>query len=105
MPNGFDGRLAAHPAARGTENISREFRRIERARILERDVDDVVVARVSASSDIKDVGCCSDEVFREEESGGQFAVVARCAHDDGDAVAFDAEFQRFLDGELVGLLR
>lgn len=41
------------------------------------------------------------DAFREEEAGGQFAIVSGSAEGDGDGAGVHADFEGFFDGQLV----
>ena len=42
-----------------------------------------------------------DDALREEKTRGELLVVARASHDDGDALALQADLERLFHGELV----
>ena len=48
--------------------------------------------------DFDDVGAAFENAFGNEETGGEFFVVAGRAHRNGDGLAAHANFQRFFDG-------
>ena len=77
------------------------FVAIERSRIAQRDIDDVIGRRTAALRDVEDVVRRTHQIFREQKSRGQFAIMTRRAHDHGDAVALDANFERLLRGRAV----
>ena len=54
-----------------------------------------------ASAEIEDIAGGFDHPFGEQKTRGEFAVVSWGAHDHRDTLSFDADFQRFFDGEEV----
>ena len=71
----------------------------------ERGVDGVAfpgVAGRHADGDVEEVARGLDDAFGEEKAGGEFAVVAGCAHDDCEAAAFHADLQRLLERDEIG---
>ena len=108
MVDGFDGGFAAEAAARAGEDVAGEVIEIDadvrRYENVEDIAEDSVFAR-EAVGDFHDVLALVEEAFGEEETAGEFLVVAGGAHRDGDAAALDADFERFLAGDPVVLRR
>ena len=42
-----------------------------------------------------------DDALCEEKTRGELLVVARASHDDGDALALQADLERLLDREVI----
>ena len=42
-----------------------------------------------------------DDALREEKTRGELLVVARASHDDGDALALQADLERLLDRDVI----
>jgi hypothetical protein len=76
--------------------------------IAENDFDDVVFGAIvgglnaGALGELEDIAFLVNDVFRQEETGGELFVVSGGAHHDGDAFAFDANFERGFRGDAVG---
>ena len=62
--------------------------------------EDVVVAGLGI--DGRNLIGAGDDGLGEEESRGEFAVVAGSAHEDGEGVSVDDELEGFLDRSMVG---
>src|SRR6266404_6854742 len=55
--------------------------------------------------DVNKIASCMHQALGHEKSCRQFAIFARRPHDDGDAVAFDPDFQRLLGSKEVLVVR
>jgi len=95
----LDGGLSAEAAGGGAEEVAGEAGEIEGDAVGEED-EGVVVAGFGV--DGGDLVGAGDDGLGEEEAGGEFAVVAGGAHEDGEGVAVDDELEGFLDGGVVG---
>ncbi len=96
--DGFDGGFAAEATGGGTEEVAGEALEVEGDAVGEED-EGVVVAGFGV--DGGDLFGAGDDGFGEEEAGGEFAVVAGSAHEDGEGVAIDDELEGFLHRGLV----
>ena len=60
-------------------------------------------AAFAARRDFHDILRAVDEPFGQQEARCQFSIVARRAHRDRNAAPTDANFQRLLPGQRIGL--
>ena len=99
----LDRALAADAAARRGEEAP--LAHAPGARGVERDLQPVVavVERLARALEPADLPRRSDDALREEESGDQLLVVARGAHEHGERLAAEADLERRLDRQAVGL--
>ena len=96
--DGVDGGFSAESAGGGAEEVAGETLEIE-GDVVGEENEGVVFAGVGV--DVGDLVGVADDGFGEEKPGGEFAVVAGGAHEDGEGVAVDDELEGFLDGSVV----
>jgi|GEM_PF-5211188 len=103
LPHGLDCRLAANAAARRREHVPRQFLEIGPSRIPQTDIDAIAlhsferriwVQAMRPTRYIEDLRGVAHQSFCHQKAGGQLLVLAGRAHDNGNAPAFDADFQR-----------
>src|ERR1022692_5039817 len=100
--HGFDGRLAAESTTGGRKNVPGQSRKIHLHARSEKNVERVVRLKAGvARRNINQLFALADDAFGEQESSGQFAVVAWRAHRHPPAASAPAGFPRLLDGEWV----
>src|ERR1039457_5139249 len=100
--HGFDGRLAAESTTGGRKNVPGQSRKILLHARSEKNVERVLRLKAGAARrNINQLFALADDAFGEQESSGQFAVVAWRAHRHRHATSAHADFQRLLNGECV----
>lgn len=101
--DGVEGGFAAEAATAGGEDVAGEGGEVDGGGRAEEDVNDVAggVGGGGALVDLEDIGGGGDDALGEEEAGGELRVVAGGAHGEGDGAAFDADFERFFEGDGV----
>ena len=113
--NRFEGRLPANPARGRHVEVAAQTVRLELNVGPQHRADDVVFLgdpRVGAILDSHEVSLSSHDSFRQQEARGEFEIVPRRTHRDGDrghrSVALrsrlQSNFHRLLDGEDVAFL-
>ena len=105
--DGVEGGFAAEAAAAGGEDVAGKGGEIDDGGRAEEDVNDVAggVGGGGALVDLEDIGGGGNDALGEEEAGGEFRVVTRGAHGEGDGAAFDADLEGFFEGDGVVELR
>lgn len=84
--------------------MARECFEIEFKRRFDEDVDDIAELRGFACltmSDLNDIFAALQDAFRKQKTTGEFGIVPRRAHGDGDTFASDTDFERFLPCEPI----
>ena len=100
---GVHAGFAADAATGGGEDVAGEPVEVDFLRGGDEDIDDAgSLGGGGAEGDLEEIGRGGDDAFGEEEAGGEFAVAAGAAHDDGDGAAVDADFEGSFDGDGVG---
>ena len=104
--DGVDRRLAAHAAARRRVVVALDRRRVERPAQVDRQHVVLLLARVGAVADRRDLVVAGDEALGVEEARRELVVAARRAHRDGHAGrllagARDADLERLLAHDVV----
>lgn len=103
--NGIDGCLSADAATGGSEEIALKVSGVE-GTIRDVDADDVIVRRSVGldGADLGDLAGRFDEALGEQESGGEFVVVAGSTHGYGQGFRVDADLERFLGCQPILML-
>lgn len=102
MPNSVDAFFAADAATAGdrAEPLGGpEFHFHAFGQLHRNDV--LTIPRLSRAQEVVDLIAGSDDSFRNQKTGCEFFVMAWCAHGSGEIFSAKANFERFLDGEIV----
>ena len=60
--------------------------------------------RAVGGRDFRDVAALTHDCLRNEKAGGEFFIMSGCAHGGRKSFPADANFERFLDCEIVMMI-
>lgn len=101
LPDCVDGGLATQAAGGNGKHVPGQTCEVDDEVGAKLDVEDRAMRIARVTVETRDVGGVAQEAFGDKEAGGEFLVVPRCAERDGHRARIDADFEGFLDGELV----
>ena len=105
LEDGIQSDFATNSAAGGAEHVAGQAGEVDRRGRGEEGVDDVAgvcALLFAAENNVQNIISLANDSLREKKAGGQFAIMARRAHDYRHAPISYANFQRFFNGDWIG---